>query len=165
MTLHSRDGGGLFGTISLTKTGGKIHSKIQITIWELRGQNLSTWMGAELCCENFPFSFIFSPCLTTLLKTRALIWAAANGGVTNGGLRVSGRPCWKSAKIGLLRPFPEGTALGKSRKRRKKAFFLRYSRIFLHSSRKMIAKLILKTLVHVTEMRFSKKIIPKQFSM
>ena len=53
---------------------------------------------------------------------------------------MSGRPSWKSAKIGLFRPFSAffalfrraRTALGKSRKRRKKAFFLRYPRICLN---------------------------------
>ena len=70
------------------------------------------------------------------------VWAAANGGVTNGGLRGvwGGRPSWKSAEIGLFRPFSAFFALfrrvrrapGKSRKRRKKAFFLRYPQICLN---------------------------------
>ena len=50
---------------------------------------------------------------------------------------MSGRPSWKSAEIGLFRPFPAffalfrrvGRASGKSRKRRKKALFLRYPQI------------------------------------
>ena len=53
---------------------------------------------------------------------------------------VSGLPSWKSAEIGLFRPFSAFLALfrrarrapGKSRKRRKKAFFLRYPRICLN---------------------------------
>ena len=53
---------------------------------------------------------------------------------------MSGRPSWKSAEIGLFRPFPAFFALfrrvrrapGKSRKRRKKAFFLRYPQICLN---------------------------------
>ena len=64
-------------------------------------------------------------------------WAAANGGVTNGGLRGVWPP------IGRNRPFSPFFCLftvfrrvrrapGKSRKRRKKAFFLRYPRIFLN---------------------------------
>ena len=52
---------------------------------------------------------------------------------------MSGRPSWKSAEIGLFRPFSAFFALfwrvqrapGKSRKRRKKAFFLRYPQICL----------------------------------
>ena len=43
---------------------------------------------------------------------------------------MSGRPSRKSAEIGLFRPFPEGLkSTWKSRKQRKKAFFLRYHRI------------------------------------
>ena len=53
---------------------------------------------------------------------------------------MSGRPSQKSAEIGLFRPFSAFFALfrrvrrapGKSRKRRKKAFFLRYPRIALN---------------------------------
>ena len=53
---------------------------------------------------------------------------------------MSGRPSWKSAEIGLFRPFSAFFALfrrvrrapGKSRKRRKKAFFLRYPQICLN---------------------------------
>ena len=53
---------------------------------------------------------------------------------------MSGRPSRKSAEIGLFRPFSAFFALfrrvrrapGKSRKRRKKAFFLRYPRISLN---------------------------------
>ena len=53
---------------------------------------------------------------------------------------MSGRPSWKSAEIGLFRPFSAFFALfrrvrrapGKSRKRRKKAFFLRYPWISLN---------------------------------
>ena len=53
---------------------------------------------------------------------------------------MSGRPSWKSAEIGQNRPFSAFFALfrrvprapGKSRKRRKKAFFLRYPRISLN---------------------------------
>ena len=53
---------------------------------------------------------------------------------------MSGRPSWKSAKIGLFPPFSAFFALfrrvqgapGKSRKRRKKAFFLRYPQICLN---------------------------------
>ena len=53
---------------------------------------------------------------------------------------MSGRPSQKSAEIGLFRPFSAFFALfwrawrapGKSRKRRKKAFFLRYPRISLN---------------------------------
>ena len=53
---------------------------------------------------------------------------------------MSGRTSWKSAKIGLFRPFSAFFALfrrvrrapGKSRKRRKKAFFLRYPQISLN---------------------------------
>ena len=53
---------------------------------------------------------------------------------------MSGRPSRKSAEIGLFRPFSALFALlrrvrrapGKSRKLRKKAFFLRYPRISLH---------------------------------
>ena len=53
---------------------------------------------------------------------------------------MSGRPSRKSAEIGLFRPFSAFFALfrrvrrapGKSRKRRKKAFFLRYPRICLN---------------------------------
>ena len=66
--------------------------------------------------------------------------AAANGGVTNGGLRGVWPPSRKSAEIGLFCPFSAFFALfrrvrrapGKSRKRRKKAFFLRYPRISLN---------------------------------
>ena len=54
-----------------------------------------------------------------------------------GAQGVSGRPSWKLAKIGQNRPFSAFLALfrrvrrapGKSRKRRKKAFFLRYPQI------------------------------------
>ena len=68
-------------------------------------------------------------------------WSAANGGVTNGGLRGVWPPV---LEIGRNRPFlalflPFSTlfrrarrAPGKSRKRRKKAFFLRYPRICLN---------------------------------
>ena len=53
---------------------------------------------------------------------------------------MSGRPSWKSAEIGLFRPFSAffaifrraGTAPGKSRKRRKKAFFFRFPWISLN---------------------------------
>ena len=54
---------------------------------------------------------------------------------------MSGRPAWKSAEIGQNRPFSNAffavfrrvpRAPGKSRKRRKKAFFLRYPRISLN---------------------------------
>ena len=53
---------------------------------------------------------------------------------------MSGRPSRKSAEIGLFRPFSAFFALfqrvrrapGKSRKRRKKAFLLRYPRISLN---------------------------------
>ena len=53
---------------------------------------------------------------------------------------MSGRPSWKSAEIGLFRPFFAFFALfrrarrapGKSRKRRKKAFFLRCPQICLN---------------------------------
>ena len=53
---------------------------------------------------------------------------------------MSGRPSWKSAEIGLFRPVSAffalfqrvGRAPGKSRKRRKKAFFLRYPQICLN---------------------------------
>ena len=53
---------------------------------------------------------------------------------------MSGHPSWKSAEIGLFRPFSAFFALfrrvrrapGKSRKRRKSAFFLRYPRISLN---------------------------------
>ena len=53
---------------------------------------------------------------------------------------MSGRPSWKSAEIGLFRPFSAFfacfrralTAPGKSRKRRKKAFFLRYPLVCLN---------------------------------
>ena len=67
-------------------------------------------------------------------------WAAANGGVTNGGLRGVWPPFPESAEIGPFRPFSAFFALfrrvrrapGKSRKRRKKTFFLRYPRISLN---------------------------------
>ena len=57
-----------------------------------------------------------------------------------GARAESGRPSWKSAKIGLFRPFSAFFALfrrvrrapGKSRKLRKKAFFLRYPQICLN---------------------------------
>ena len=53
---------------------------------------------------------------------------------------MSGRPSWKSAEIGQNRPFSAFFALfrrvrrapGKSRKRRKKVFFLRYPQICLN---------------------------------
>ena len=53
---------------------------------------------------------------------------------------MSGRPSWKSAEIGLFRPFSAFFSLfqrvrraaEKSRKRRKKAFFLRYPQIRLN---------------------------------
>ena len=53
---------------------------------------------------------------------------------------MSGRPSWKSAEIGLFRPFSAFFALfrrvrrapGKSRKRKKRAFFLRYPQICLN---------------------------------
>ena len=53
---------------------------------------------------------------------------------------MSGRPSWKSAEIALFRPFSAFFALfrrvrrapGKSRKRRKKPFFLGYPRICLN---------------------------------
>ena len=53
---------------------------------------------------------------------------------------MSSRPSWKSVKIGLSRPFSAffaffrrvRSAPGKSRKRRKKAFFLRCPLIFLN---------------------------------
>ena len=52
---------------------------------------------------------------------------------------MSGRPSWKSVEIGLFRPFSAFFGLfhrvrrapGKSRKRRKKALFLRYPQICL----------------------------------
>ena len=67
-------------------------------------------------------------------------WAAANGGVTNGGLRGVWPPF---LEIGRNRPFSPffylfalfrrvRSASGKFRKRRKKAFFLRYPQIYLH---------------------------------
>ena len=67
-------------------------------------------------------------------------WAAANGGVTNGGLRGVWPPF---PEIGRNRPFSAFSCLfsffrrvrrapGKSRKRRKKAFFLRYPQICLN---------------------------------
>ena len=50
---------------------------------------------------------------------------------------MSGRPSWKSAEIGLFRPFSPiqrvQRAPGKSRKRRKKAVFLRYPQICLNT--------------------------------
>ena len=56
--------------------------------------------------------------LPPLQQGELFIWSAANGGVTNGGLRgvtrVSGLLSWKSAEIDLsaffclFRPFPEG---------------------------------------------------------
>ena len=75
----------------------------------------------------------FHTCRTFLATT----WAAANGGVTNGGLRGVWPPF---LEIGRNRPFPALFALfrrvrrapGKSRKRRKKAFFLRYPQICLN---------------------------------
>ena len=53
---------------------------------------------------------------------------------------MSGRPSWKLAEFGLFRPFSAFFTLfrrvrgapGKSRKQRKKAFFLRYPRISLN---------------------------------
>ena len=72
-----------------------------------------------------------------LHTTPNLLWSAANGGVTNGGLRG----VWPSIlEIGRNRPFSPFFALfrrarrapGKSRKRRKKAFFLRYPQICLN---------------------------------
>ena len=59
------------------------------------------------------------------------LWAAANGGVTNGGLRGVWPPFLEIGRIGLFRPFSAFFALfrrvqrapGKSRKRRKKAPF------------------------------------------
>ena len=73
-------------------------------------------------------------------KRLVLIWAAANGGVTNGGLRGVWPPF---LEIGRNRPFSPffcffalfrrvRRAIGKSRKRRKKAFSLRYPRISLN---------------------------------
>ena len=66
-------------------------------------------------------------------------WAAANGGVTNGGLRGV---CPPFLEIGRNRPFSpvfctffalfRRLTPAKSRKRRKKAFFLRYLQISLH---------------------------------
>ena len=62
-----------------------------------------------------------------------LFWAAAHGGVTNGGLRGVWLPF---LEIGRNRPFSPFFCLfhppGKSRKRRKKAFFLGYPRISLN---------------------------------
>ena len=55
----------------------------------------------------------FKICLKSSISVQAqFLWAAANGGVTNGGLKgclaalPGNRP--KSAKFCLLRPFPEG---------------------------------------------------------
>ena len=75
---------------------------------------------------------------------------------------MSGRPSWKSAKIGLFRPFSAFFALfrwvqrapGKSRKRRKKAFFLRYPQICLNPH------LLNPHLRHPN----NEKNLPKQFS-
>ena len=53
-------------------------------------------------------------------------WAAANGGVTNKGLRVPGRPSRKSALVAPFLPFSPFL------KRREKAFFLRYPQICLN---------------------------------
>ena len=60
-------------------------------------------------------------------------WAAANGGVTNGGLRgvwplflEIGRNRPFSLFFCLCRPLPEGGESGKPRKRRRRVFFLRY---------------------------------------
>ena len=69
-----------------------------------------------------------------------MFWAAANGGVTNGGLRGVWPPVLEIGRnrpfspfFCLFRPFRRGRrAPGKSRKRRKKAFFLRYPGICLN---------------------------------
>ena len=77
---------------------------------------------------------------TFLWACKILLWAAANGGVTSGGLRGVWPPF---LEIGRNRPFSPFSALsavfwrvqrapGKSRKQRKKAFFLRYPRICLN---------------------------------
>ena len=70
----------------------------------------------------------------------ASCWAAANGGVTNGGLRGVWPPFpeigWNrpfSPFFCLFRPFPEGAkSTLKIRKTEEKAFFLRYPRISLN---------------------------------
>ena len=91
---------------------------------------------------DYSYGFKGSSELFSITVTVSLFFLqnAANGGVTNGGLGASGLPSWKSAEIGLFRPFSAfftlfrrvRTAPGKSRKRRKKAFFLRYPRICLN---------------------------------
>ena len=88
-----------------------------------------------------PFSLISLSDERNPLFLREEIWAAANGGVTNWGLKgclaalPGNRP--NSAKIALFLPFLFfcggcQRAPGKCRKRRKKAFFLRYPRIILN---------------------------------
>ena len=60
--------------------------------------------GPRIADTNFTDTRIF---LTTPRNPENFKdWAAANGGVTNGGLKGwSGRPSWKSTEIGLFRPF------------------------------------------------------------
>ena len=78
--------------------------------------------------------FFWGPLLLEIKKNS---WAAANGGVTNGGLRGVWLPF---LEIGRTRPFSAFCALfrrvrkapGKSRKRRKKALILRYPQICLN---------------------------------
>ena len=67
-------------------------------------------------------------------------WAAANGGETSGGLRGVWPPFLEIGRnrpfppfFCFFRPFPEGAkSTWESRKRRKKAFFLRYPQICLN---------------------------------
>ena len=84
-------------------------------------------------------SFTQSSLVKKIPGKSTLGWAAANGGVTNGGLRGVWPPCLEigqnrpfSPFFCLFRPFPEGAkSTWEIRKRRKKAFFLRYPQICL----------------------------------
>ena len=95
----------------------------------------------ELASEGvFGVAVNFSSCDCSR-KRFVISLAAAIGGVTNGGLRGVWPPFLKIGRnrpfspfFCLFRPFPEGakSTWGKSRKRRKKAFLLRYPQICLN---------------------------------
>ena len=86
--------------------------------------------------SDFAFAFAAISLRPQCIQALSYYWAATNGGVTNGGLRGVWPPF---LEIGRNRPFSAFFALfrrvrrapGKSRKRRKKALFLRYPQICL----------------------------------
>ena len=95
--------------------------------------------GWPLLLPDLCFQALFST-LSATSFVHPINWAAANGGVTNEGLRGVWPPF---LEIGQNQPFPSFFCLfrpfqraqrapGKSRKLRKKAFFLRYPKICLN---------------------------------